>query len=237
MLRFSGSRMVPLLAAVLLSALSVRFGVAAEAPPSSGPIDPNLSSIPDCVVVSPTGALAYTVTIVNNNGPINGSRIEIRFNSPGDTLLCWCASTPDPGLPPITHSFFANTNFQGVATFNIRAGGCIQKGLAAIPGNYDFAGEIFADNVKLAEFGTVSPDAVDAAGLLPTSSPALWNPAGMCATGLADAVQHTSSLATSIYEWCTDINCDNAVGVADAVLLTPFLAGAASCPGDAGAAP
>jgi hypothetical protein len=89
----------------------------------------------------------------------------------------------------------------------------------------------------MAEFGTVSPDAVDAAGRLPTSTPALWNPAGMCATGLADAVQHTSPLSTATYEWCTDINCDNAVGVADAVILTPFLAGAASCTGDAGAIP
>ena len=86
--------------------------------------DPTLSTVPRCVTVSPTGALAYKVTIVGCSGPINASRVEIRFNIPGDTLICWCATTPDPGPPPATHSFFQNTGVNGVATFNIRAGGC-----------------------------------------------------------------------------------------------------------------
>jgi hypothetical protein len=199
--------------------------------------DPTLSTVPRCVGVSPSGALAYRVTIVGSGGPINASRVEIRFNIPGDTLLCWCSVTPDPGPVPATHSFFANTTIAGVATFNIRAGGCIQYGLAAIPGASDIAGEIFADGVKMQEFGTVSPDAVDNSGRLPTTTASLWDPAGTCATGLADAVQHTTPLSTATYDWCTDINCDNACGVADAVILTPFLAGAASCAGNAGATP
>jgi hypothetical protein len=199
--------------------------------------DPTLSTVPRCVGVSPTGALAYRVTIVGSGGPINASRVEIRFNIPGDTLLCWCSVTPDPGPVPNTHTFFQNTNASGVATFNIRAGGCIQYGLAAIPGASDIAGEIFADGIKMQEFGTVSPDAVDGSGRLPTNTASLWDPAGTCATGLADAVQHTTPLSTASYDWCTDINCDNSVGVSDAVILTPFLAGAASCPGNAGATP
>lgn len=199
--------------------------------------DPTLSNVPRCVGVSPTGALAYRVTIIGSGGPINASRVEIRFNIPGDTLICWCSVVPDPGPPPTTHSFFANTNISGVATFNIRAGGCIGYGVAAIPGASDIAGEIFADGIKMQEFGTVSPDAVDNAGRLPTNSASLWDPAGTCATGLADAVQHTVPLATSTYDWCTDINCDLACGVADAVILTPFLSGSASCVGNAGALP
>jgi hypothetical protein len=177
------------------------------------------------------------VTIIGCGGPVNAARIEIRFNIPGDTLICWCSATPDPGPPPFTHSFFQNTNVNGVATFNIRAGGCIQYGLVAIPGASDIAGEIFSDGVKMQEFGTVSPDAVDNSGRLPTSTSSLWDPAGTCATGLADAVRHTTPLSTATYDWCTDINCDNLCGVADAVILTPFLAGAASCAGDAGGTP
>lgn len=198
---------------------------------------PELSTVPKCLGISPNGNLAYRVTIVGIAGPINASRVEIRFNIPGDTLVCWCSVVPDPGPVPTTHSFFANTNASGVATFNIRGGGCIQLGLAAIPGANDIAGEIFADNVKMQEFGTVSPDAVDGAGRLPTTTTSLWDPAGTCGTGLADAVQHTTPLATSVYDWCTDVNCDNACGVADAVILTPFLSSAASCAGNAGATP
>lgn len=212
-------------------------GVACASLASANVPVPNLSTVRDCVGISPSGALTYSVTIVGVAGPINASRVEIRFNIPADTLTCWCNVTPDPGPVPATHSFFANTNVSGVASFNIRAGGCIQRGLAAIPGSNDFAGEIFADNVKMVEFGTVSPDAVDGAGRLPTSTPTLWDPAGNCTVALGDAVQHTTPLATSVYEWCTDINCDDAVGVADAVVLTPFLASSATCPGNAGATP
>ena len=212
-------------------------GVAAASLAYANVPDPTLSTVPRCLGISPSGALAYRVTIVGSGGPINASRVEIRFNIPGDTLVCWCTVTPDPGGVPNTHSFFQNTNASGVATFNIRAGGCIQYGLAAIPGASDIAGEIFADGIKMQEFGTVSPDAVDNSGRLPTNTASLWDPAGTCATGLADAVQHTTPLATAAYDWCTDINCDNACGVADAVILTPFLAGAASCAGNAGATP
>ena len=154
----------------------------------------------------------------------------MRFITVADTLICWCSPRPTPRPP----SFFSNTNASGIATFNIAAGGCIESGLAAIPGSNDIAGEIFADAVKMREFGTVSPDAVDSAGRLTTSTPSLWDPAGNCSVGLADAVQHTTPLATAVYEWCTDINCDHSCGVADAVILTPFLAGAATCVGDAG---
>ena len=200
--------------------------------------NPDLSTVKRCLGISPTGALAYNVTIVGSGGPINASRVEVRFNIPGDTLVCWCNPfNPDPGPVPATHSFFANTNASGVATFNIHAGGCIEYGLAAIPGASDIAGEIFADGVKMQEFGTVSPDAVDGSGRLPTTTSSLWDPAGSCTVGLSDAVQHTTPLATAVYEWCTDINCDNACGVADAVILTPFLASAASCVGNAGATP
>jgi hypothetical protein len=212
-------------------------GVACASLASANVPVPNLSTVRDCVGLSPNGALVYSVTIIGTQGPINAATVEIRFNVPGDTLTCWCSVVPDPGGVPTTHSFFANTNAGGVATFNLRGGGCIERGLTAIPGSNEFAGEVFAQGVKMAEFGTVSPDAVDGAGRLPTQTPGLWDPAGTCATALADAVQHTTPLATSTYEWCTDINCDDVVGLTDATILTPFLAGSAACAGNAGATP
>lgn len=191
--------------------------------------DPALSTVPECVPVAPNAGLTYQVVIVGTGGPINASRVELRFTNVADTLICWCDPRPTPRPP----SFFANTNVSGVAVFNIAAGGCIENGLGAIPGTRDFAGEVFADGVKMQEFGIVSPDAVDGSGRMATSTP-VWDPAGTCIVGLSDAVQHTTPLATSTYEWCTDINCDAACGLPDAVILTPFLAGSTQCPGNAG---
>ena len=103
----------------------------------------------------------------------------------------------------------------------------------AIPGSLKYAAEIFGDGIRLDELGIVSPDVVDNAGRRALDSPG-WNPAGTCAVGLADAVEHTGPIAESLYSWCSDMNCDGQVSIADAVLMTPSLAGAASCSGDAG---
>lgn len=73
-------------------------------------------------------------------------------------LVCWCATSPYvPGAP---HSFFAFTGVNGIATFNIAGGGCVERGLAAIPGPNSIAAEVFPDFVKVGECGVVSPDAV-----------------------------------------------------------------------------
>ncbi len=207
------------------------MGLVFAAPAMANVPVPGLSTVPNCLGISPTGALGYSVTVVGSGGPIAAAAVDLRFTTVGDTLICWCNTVPGPRPRVIS----GVTNGSGVATFNITAGGCIQYNLAGIPGVLKFAGEVFADGVKLQEYGTVSPDAVDSAGKLPTTfTGGVWNPAGSCATGLADAVQHTTPLATSVYQWCTDINCDLAVGLSDATILTPFLAGAASCAGDAG---
>jgi hypothetical protein len=209
----------------------VVMGMAIASLASANVPDERLSTVPNCLGISPTGALAYTVTIVGSGGPIASSAVSLRFTTTGDTLICWCNIVPGPRPRVIS----AVSNGVGVAVFNVTAGGCFQYGLAGIPSVLKFAGEVYADNVKLQEFGTVSPDAVDTAGRLPTNiGTALWDPAGSCATGLADGVQHTTPLSTAVYEWCTDVNCDRACGLADATILTPFLAGAASCAGNAG---
>jgi hypothetical protein len=206
------------------------MGMAMASIASANVPDENLSNVPNCLGISPNGALSYSVTIIGSGGPIASSAVSLRFTTAGDTLICWCNTVPGP-RPRVLN---AVTNGVGVATYNITAGGCIEYNLAAIPGVLKFAGEVFADNVKMQEFGTVSPDAVDSSGRLPTNTSSLWDPAGNCATGLADGVQHTTPLSTAVYEWCTDVNCDDACGLADATILTPFLAGAATCAGNAG---
>lgn len=201
---------------------------------------PSLSTVRECLLITPSTAIAnglagnagkYNVTIAGTGGVIAGSLVELRFITVGDTLTCWCSSNSGPR----PYVFAQSTDGSGIARFVIAAGGCIEKGLPAIPGTVDYAGEVYADGVKMQEFGTVSPDAVDGNGKRPTEfSGGVWDPAGNCAAGLADAVEHGTPLGSSNYDWCTDFNCDGAVGSSDGVIITPFLSQAASCTGNAG---
>jgi hypothetical protein len=195
--------------------------------------DPSLSNVPDVIPVAPNGGLTYQVTIVGSGGPINASQVEVRFAVAGDTLVCWCTSEPGPS----PRKRFAVTNGSGVATFNLRAGGCIELG--NIPdafGPIDYVAEVFADGVKMAECGVVSPDVVDGNGKKATDVPTNWDPNGSCAVGVGDAVFHTTPIAggPAAYDYCTDIDGDGVAGGIDAIILTPFLAGSTSCAGDAG---
>lgn len=214
-------------------------GVLAAVVASANVPVPELSTVPRCFQLHPSVALAnavpanaakYNVTILGIGGPISAASVELRMITPGDTLVCWC-NTP---AGPRPYVFQMSTNPSGVARFVIGGGGCIQYGLAAIPGSRDFAGEVFADGIRMQEFGTVSSDAVDSSGRRPTDTMPGWEPGLICAAGLADAVEHTNPLATNTYDYCTDFNCDNQSGASDAVIVTPFLAGAASCAGNAG---
>jgi hypothetical protein len=193
-------------------------------------IPQELSIVPPCLPVSPNGSIAYVVTIICSNGPVSGSVVEIRFTDVGDTLTCWCADEPGPR----PYVFTERTDVLGVAEFHIRGGGCVEAHDPAIPGVEDFVAEIFADGVKTAELGLVSPDIVDANGRRAVDAPNGWDPAGTCGSGLADAVAFTPSIAASEYDWCADMNCDDAVTISDAVTLTPYLSGSIACPGDAG---
>lgn len=232
--------------AMLVATLTPGGPARAEAGDSAGPsptasagvLIPELCTVPRCFQIHPSTVMAnavpshaakYNVTIAGSGGPIGGAAVQLRMIAPGDTLTCWCSGLPGPR----PYVFLQSTNSAGVARFVIGGGGCIQYGLAAIPGTNDYAGEAYADGIRLQEFGVVSSDVVDATGRRATDTPR-WNPTGVCGAGLTDAVEHTGPLSTVTFEWCTDFNCDNATGVADAVIVTPFLAGAASCGGSSG---
>lgn len=228
----------------LIMALAACGVLAAGVASANVPV-PALSNVPRAMFIGPNAAFQathsadrskYNVTIVGTGGPINAAQVQVRMNVPGDTLTCWCNGLAGPR----PYVFSGTTNASGIARLIISGGGCIQYGLAAIPGTSDFAGEVFADGVRMQEVGTVSPDAVDNSGRRPTELPPVWDPAGSCAPGLADAVEHTTPLATSAYDWCSDVGGgpgpapDGAVGLNDGISIGDWLSGAYSCAGNAG---
>ncbi len=203
-------RRYQLLLAVLVAGV-VMAGVA-----NAGIPDPALSDVPEVVFV-PGGGLQYIVTVNGSAGPIDTADVQLVFSEEADTLIAWCTGQAHTG-----RIISAQTNASGLATFDIAAGGCIDPArTAGTP-----VVEVFANGIKLAEVGCVSPDVVDNNGVLPTAG---WNVGGTAVVGLSDASFHTPPIKSGAYEYCTDMNSDLLIGLDDASILTPYIKGGANC--------
>jgi len=166
------------------------------------------TSIVPNVRVSPGGGVSYSCTILDAAGlPLDPAPIVTLSWPPAAAVMtCWCAGQPTPLV-------VSPTDAAGMATFGIAAGGCINPATA-------FTGvDVLVDGVYFTTVGQVSTDQVNAAGA----------PVPNCAVGLSDAVAFTLPLATATYAFCCDLNTDLAVGIADAVIVTPALRNASAC--------
>ncbi len=197
---------------LLIAALAV--GAVAASAAYAGIPDPNLSVVPN-VLYSPGGTLEYTVTVNGSSGPIDSATVQIVFSSESDTLICWCLGQTHPMVT-------ATTDINGQAHFFIAAGGCVDPSLVSSPP----AVEVFANGIKLSEVGAVSPDAVDAGGLLPTQG---WDPQGSCVVGLSDGARHATAIKGGGADFCSDVTSDGVVALDDAVVLAAAIKSGSAC--------
>jgi hypothetical protein len=160
--------------------------------------------------------MAYTVTVVSDEGPVDQALVQLAFSAEAAGLICWCTGQTQPLVETMT-------NVSGQATFFIAAGGCIDPTLVSSPP----AVEVFANGILLKEVGVVNVDAVDDAGRLPTDPG--YSPGVQCAAGLSDATYHTNPVAFGVYTFCSDLDSDLDVDLDDAVAITPGLANGWAC--------
>jgi hypothetical protein len=166
--------------------------------------DPGACTVPN-VVVAPGGVLPYRVTVRDPNGnPIPDVPVGITFSDSADAVLAWCPGQNHPVLS-------ATTDRDGVATFAIAAGGCVETPAA----------EVWAAGVFLKRVGVVSPDV--------RSTDGSWAPDGV--VDLSDAVFFTDPISTGRYVFAADLNSDGQIGPADAVALTVAIQRGATCGG------
>lgn len=191
-------------------------GVMAAGFAQAGIPDPALSDVPNVIYV-PGGGLEYIVTVNGSGGPIDTANVQLVFSEEADTLIAWCV-----GQDHTNRTISALTDANGEAHFFIAAGGCVDPARTATTPVV----EVFANGIKLAEVGGLSPDAVDPNGVLPTDG---WAVPGEAQVGLSDASFHTPPIKSGAYEFCTDINSDGVIGLDDASILTPFIKGGNSC--------
>jgi len=176
--------------------------------------DPSLSDVPN-VVGSPQGTLPYTVTVVGSQGPVDTALVEIVFDAAADALVCWCTGQAHPVISGVT-------NAAGQVTFFIEAGGCVDPARLG-----STVAEVYANGILLNSVGLTSPDAVDGTGNLPTDGG--YATGGVCTVGLSDATFHTGPISSGTYEFCSDMDSDLGVALADAVLLTTPISSGETC--------
>jgi hypothetical protein len=213
--------------------------------------DPELSEVPPVLSVSPTTEitvaqgglqpLTFAVTVIGATGPVAGSFVELEFGPEADELISWCTGQTHPVLSGISGS---GTWPPGVVEFDVLGGGCIT------PGAYPGAAAIWtltADGILLAEGYVTSPDAVNAAGKLPTDSrpggkprldgglPNCEDPDGdgtyTTESGLGDAVFFTRPFATGEPEECAQFGPPwvGPIDLTDTVLATAYLKNSGTC--------
>lgn len=168
------------------------------------------STVPN-VLYEPGGLLTYQVLVRDDaDNPVNGALVQIVTPPAISLILCNCNF-----LNPLTDITDAN----GVATFQIQAGGCID------PDSVGAYFEVTADSIYLASVGGVSPDAVDDNGKLPWQG---WA-AGSCQTSLADAVFHYPKISVRAFNFCTDLDSDNRISIVDGILMTDSILMGSGC--------
>jgi hypothetical protein len=192
--------------------LSTLFGVTISTPIWAGPPNASYSTVPR-VVYDPGGNLTYVVTVRDAAGtPVAASPVAITFSPAADAMLCWCPTQAHPVIAGMTDA-------DGKATFNIRAGGCLDPMFVPMP-----AIEVSAGGIKLAQVAGVSSDAVDLNGRLPWQG---WS--GGCQVTLADAVYHAGAIKLRSYRFCSDLDGDGRITLIDAVLITKPIKVGSNC--------
>ena len=197
---------------------------------------------PDAIVLSPGGRFpsnpvgGYTVVVGGPGGPVAGAFVEVEISSEADALIAWCAA-PYGGVGGQAHPIVSGiTDVNGEIEFQFYGGGCIEPDAFAGPG---FIAQVRVDGVVLKEPYIVSPDAVDRLGSVATDPP----PAGgarrcdliegvpAIQVSLSDAVYHTPSIKSGIANVCTKFTppFHSAVGISDAVALTPYVKTSSLC--------
>lgn len=220
---------VSLLAAM---ALVIATGALANIP------DPNLSTVPDVLTVTPDGSFEIVIVIQGAQGPVNGSFVEIEFSPVAggpyglpqtDGLIAW--SDPIPAIADVPTGgpgggflFSGNTSPTGEIRFRIAAAGCVAEKVDDIA---PYVAQVRADNIVMNECYVNSPDVVDALGALPEDLDySICNQAtGSTSVGLADALFHTPPISQGQAEVCSKFTApyDGPVGIGDATVLTPYV--------------
>jgi hypothetical protein len=222
---------------VALSLLVCATGVFASIP------NPEASDVPDVIVLSPGVRYAgnsvgqYTIVARGANlAVIPNAQVEIEISPGADAIVGWCQA-PYGGVSGQTHPIIVGvTNVSGVASFEFYGGACLD------PTDFfgaSFIAQVRVNGIVMKEPTINSPDVVNSGGKKATDVPP---PVGarrcdIVATfpsaqvSLSDAVFHTRPIKLGLKEFCTKFTppFNAAVGLTDAVVLTPYIKNSNFC--------
>ena len=196
-----------------------------------------MSDIPGCVTLSPGPRFAansiglFSVVVRDAAGVVvPGATVSLTFDPGAVPLISWCG-----GAPPVLVGL---TGLDGGISFNVLGGGCIDPANPAqacampAPATVTVVGPAGVGGAFAVPIPCIrSPDAVNAAAALPACPGISTCTAGVAIAGLPDAVFHTPAVKLGLVAPCSKMSppWGGAVGVLDAILLTPYLKTGAFC--------
>ena len=195
--------------------------------------DPELSTVPGVLTVTPDGSFEFKVDVESQAGPVAGAVVEISFAAATDTLVAWCVGQTHPIITA------SDGDGDGSVSFFVEGGGCVD--FASLPPGFPAVAQVRADGILLANIDVNSPDIVnDTNGLRSTEDGPPRNALGSnCAgmpsgteVGTGDAVEHTPNFSLGLVDVCSNFtgpDFDDAVGLPDVVVATPYLASGTAC--------
>ncbi len=206
---------------ILSAALMIlALGAPAPAAPARVP-DLTLSHFPTVLTLSPDGELTYSARVVYPNGnSYAGDSVEIEFSPQAEAMISWA-----PGQEhPIVSGY---TDAGGGVEFQIRGGGCVRP--EDVPGA-PYVARVRVNNIVVSTLTVNSPDAVNAAGLLPSQSGGSTCDDGAFGVSLADATYHGDAIRNGRAEICSKFTepYDAEVGLGDAAILSVYIKRGAS---------
>lgn len=181
---------------------------------------------------SADGEITWEVEITRNG--VNVPNLYVSVCLFGNSVLCECVGDGIDGQDAITDA-------NGLATFTLYGGGCLDWGILTLPDwiklEAPFSQDGVVDIPLLVPLGWRSPDPVSDLGIKfgefyvdPHTGEAFpWDPTE-CKSGLSDAVYLTFHIKTGSSDFCSDLNGTGAVDVGDATLVTRSLKFSHFCP-------
>jgi hypothetical protein len=189
--------------------------------------NPNATVVPGAIPLSPGPRFpsnpigGYNVHVEGPLGPLQGVLVEVEISPEADALIAWCEGQAHP-----IQSGFTDAN--GNKTFTYFGGGCVLP--EDIP-QAAYVAEVRFDGVAQQVHPYVaSPDVVNIMGERAVSA------GGACennqsTVGLSDATYHTVPIMTASHSACSKFTppFNGAVGIPDAVSVTPYIKSGSSC--------
>jgi hypothetical protein len=178
--------------------------------------DPNLSTVPDLITITPDGNFDVVIVVNGALGPVPGAVVTIQFSPDATRLIAWADPLQNGDSPSHLQcdaepyrTYTSVADGSGQAHFHIAGGGCIETDAYANANGTLYIAHVEADHVVLGEPQVNSPDVVNSLGHKCTYTQINPDGESLCEGGISqvsanDGAYHAPQFKQGIVDLCSD---------------------------------